>query len=177
MNERLIHVQGAEERRRQFCRRLASARSRLNAWAGTLAPDFERLKSKIARSSIPLGISLLDDKLYDNLTVGENLHLMSRLSGTSSASIAGLSEVFELSEHIKRFFGKLDAPLQHRVQLAASLVSNPELVIWEEPDLGDSEFLARLFDWLEENEIDAVFSAPEPPDGVACRTINAEGEQ
>lgn len=177
MNERLIHVQGAEERRRQFCRRLASGRSKLQAWARTLAPEFERLKSKIARSSIPLGIGLLDDKLYNNLTVEENLHLMSRLSGTSSATIAGLTEVFGLAGHNKRFFGKLDELLQHRAQLAASLVSNPELVIWEEPDLGDSEFLIRLFDWLEENEIDVVFSAPEPPDGVACRTIDAEGEQ
>lgn len=175
MDKRLIHLRGPVDRRQRFCRCLASSRDELNAWAEGLGPEFARIKAKVAKPSTPVGVSLLDDKLYDNLTVAENLDLLMRLSGETSVSTGELLEAFGLKESAKRFFGKLDKNLQVRAQLAASLVSGPELVIWEEPDLEDSEFMIRLFDWLEEHEIDVIFCSLDPPEGAASSTIHIVG--
>jgi ABC-type multidrug transport system ATPase subunit len=154
---------------------LASEGNELEMWAAELDAAFARLKKKIASSTVPVGVSLLDDKLYDNLTVKENLNLLAGVSGATTAATGQLLEVFGLTEIGNRHFGTLDEALRQRAQLAASLVSDPELVIWEEPDLEDSEFIARLFDWLEENEIDVIFCALDPPEGAASRTIHIVG--
>ncbi len=176
MKERMIQLRGQEGQRREIVRSIADSREHLVDWLESRGPDFAQLREKARSSSVSVGVGLLDDKLYENLTVMENLNLFARLSDVCPSSADAVSEMFGMAKYREDLFGKLSENLRHRLQLAVSMLPSPEIVIWEEPDFGDSEFVNRLFDWLEENEIHLIFSAEESLDGAACRVVDIEGE-
>jgi ABC-2 type transport system ATP-binding protein len=78
--------------------------------------------------------------LDKNLTARENLMLMARLRGRSAASartvIDELIERFEIAEFRDQLIKNVSGGQRRRVDLAASLIDQPELLVLDEPTTG-----------------------------------------
>jgi ABC-2 type transport system ATP-binding protein len=78
--------------------------------------------------------------LDKNLTARENLMLMARLRGRSGASaravIDTLIERFEIAEFRDQLIKNVSGGQRRRVDLAASLIDQPELLVLDEPTTG-----------------------------------------
>lgn len=81
-----------------------------------------------------------DIALYPRLTVRENLDTFARLAGLSRRErrrvIAELVETTGLSDVAHRLVGTLSGGFQRRVNIAASLVGGPHLILLDEPTQG-----------------------------------------
>jgi daunorubicin resistance ABC transporter ATP-binding subunit len=78
--------------------------------------------------------------LEDNLTAHENLVLMTRLRGYGRSQargiVADLTERFDIAEFRGKLIKSLSGGQRRRVDLAASLVVQPELLVLDEPTTG-----------------------------------------
>jgi daunorubicin resistance ABC transporter ATP-binding subunit len=78
--------------------------------------------------------------LEDNLTAQENLLLMARLRGYSKASskkiVEGLIDRFDIGEFRDKLVKAVSGGQRRRVDLAASLVVQPRILILDEPTTG-----------------------------------------
>ncbi|HEY4330924.1 MAG TPA: ATP-binding cassette domain-containing protein [Ilumatobacteraceae bacterium] len=78
--------------------------------------------------------------LEDNLTARENLILMARLRGLdrrrANTTVDGLIERFDIGEFRGKLIKTLSGGQRRRVDLAASLVVQPQLLILDEPTTG-----------------------------------------
>jgi daunorubicin resistance ABC transporter ATP-binding subunit len=78
--------------------------------------------------------------LEDNLTAGENLMLMARLRGYGRRSaeriVEGLIERFDIGEFRDKLVKSVSGGQRRRVDLAASLVVQPRILILDEPTTG-----------------------------------------
>jgi ABC-2 type transport system ATP-binding protein len=78
--------------------------------------------------------------LEDNLTARENLMLMARLRGYGKSGAArvvdGLVDRFDIGEQRDKLIKTLSGGQRRRVDLAASLVTQPRLLVLDEPTTG-----------------------------------------
>ena len=78
--------------------------------------------------------------LEDNLTAQENLLIMARLRGYSKASsqriVEGLIDRFDIGEFREKLIKSVSGGQRRRVDLAASLVVQPRILILDEPTTG-----------------------------------------
>lgn len=78
--------------------------------------------------------------LEDNLTARENLLLMARLRGYRKASavriVEGLIERFDIGEFRDKLIKSVSGGQRRRVDLAASLVVQPKILVLDEPTTG-----------------------------------------
>jgi daunorubicin resistance ABC transporter ATP-binding subunit len=78
--------------------------------------------------------------LEDNLTARENLVLMARLRGYGRSSARritdGLIERFDIGEFANKLVKSVSGGQRRRVDLAASLVTQPQLLVLDEPTTG-----------------------------------------
>ena len=109
----------------------------------SITADPTAVKARIA-------VSPQSTAIAHNLTVGENLMLMARLSGmdkaSASAKIADTVSSFGLDSVINRRAGKLSGGWQRRLSLAMALITEPEILFLDEPTLG-LDVLARAELW------------------------------
>ncbi len=109
----------------------------------SITADPTAVKARIA-------VSPQSTAIAHNLTVGENLMLMARLSGMDKASanakIADTVSSFGLDSVINRRAGKLSGGWQRRLSLAMALITEPEILFLDEPTLG-LDVLARAELW------------------------------
>ena len=109
----------------------------------SITADPTAVKARIA-------VSPQSTAIAHNLTVGENLMLMARLSGmdkaSASAKRADTVSSFGLDSVINRRAGKLSGGWQRRLSLAMALITEPEILFLDEPTLG-LDVLARAELW------------------------------
>ncbi len=101
-------------------------------------------------SIITLGLNPLKDKekivsltgympqkfgLYEDLTVEENLDLYSKLKNTKN-DYSDLLKFTTLEPFKKRLAGKLSGGMKQKLGLACAMLSNPKLLILDEPSVG-----------------------------------------
>ncbi|MEO8228696.1 MAG: ABC transporter ATP-binding protein [Chloroflexota bacterium] len=90
--------------------------------------------------------------LYEDLTAGENLDFVASLFGLlwfrRRRRIREILQLFELWDVRGRRAGALSGGMQRRVQLAAALIHQPELVFLDEPTAGIDPILRQTI-WSE----------------------------
>jgi ABC-2 type transport system ATP-binding protein len=87
------------------------------------------------------------------LTVVENLRTFSGLYSVVNPSdkIASLLEQFEISQLGKHLYGDLSAGERTRVNLAKSLLNDPELILMDEPTASlDPDIADKTLKWIDE---------------------------
>ena len=97
-----------------------------------------------------IGVSPQETAVAPNLSVEENLALICGIHGFSKEKtarrIGELSAQFSLDSVLKRKAGKLSGGWQRRVSIAMALISQPQILILDEPTLG-LDVLARHELW------------------------------
>lgn len=88
--------------------------------------------------------------LYENMTVEENLTLYANLHGAPASErkkrFLPLLEMANLSRFTDRMAGKLSGGMKQKLALACALVSEPQLLLLDEPTVG-VDILARRELW------------------------------
>ena len=87
-----------------------------------------------------IGVSPQETAVAPNLSVKENLELICGIHGFSGektiARIEQLSRQFDLDSVLQRKAGKLSGGWQRRVSIAMALISQPQILLLDEPTLG-----------------------------------------
>jgi ABC-2 type transport system ATP-binding protein len=122
--------------------------------AGQVQINGYDLQGEPAKCKKSIGIVPQELALYDELSAGENLHFWGRLYGLGKKELERRSdellETFELAErkndHIKTFSGGM----KRRVNIAAALLHNPEILMMDEPTVGiDPQSRNKIYEVLE----------------------------
>ena len=106
--------------------------------------------SEPGRVRLRIGVALQDAALDPKQTGTELLRLQGRLYGLSRRALAGrlaeLGELIELGDALDRPIGTYSGGMKRRLDLAAALVHNPEVVFLDEPTTGlDPASRARVW--------------------------------
>ncbi len=87
-----------------------------------------------------IGVSPQETAIAPNLSVRENLELICGIHGflkeKMNARIGELTEQFALEPVLHRKAGKLSGGWQRRVSIAMALISEPQILFFDEPTLG-----------------------------------------
>src|SRR5476649_1966303 len=122
--------------------------------AGTLTLDGAPLTSRDSSTRIALGLVPQSIALYDELSAEQNLTIFGELYGLRGADLrARIDEALEAvkltdrrRDPVKTFSGGM----QRRLNLVASLLHRPKLLLCDEPTVGiDPQSRNAIFDFLE----------------------------
>lgn len=135
----------------------------LKCIAGLVAPDAGeieldghtivsggRKKSKTVRFSY----MFQNNALFDSMTAAENVALPLLESSDQSKSeiqncVAEMLEQLELADSAQRYPGELSGGMKKRVALARALITNPQIVLFDEPTTGlDPERKFGVFEMI-----------------------------
>lgn len=101
-----------------------------------------------AEARARLGVSPQETAVAGNLTARENLALMARIHGMKDvkAAVQAQIDALSLGEIADRRAKKLSGGWQRRLSIAMAMISNPDVLILDEPTLG-LDVLARRELW------------------------------
>lgn len=103
-----------------------------------------------AAAKAAIGLSPQETAVAENLTAMENLELIARIHGMSRADARRAADrqiqQLSLGEIASRRAGKLSGGWQRRLSIAMALISDPQVLILDEPTLG-LDVLARRELW------------------------------
>ncbi|HSF03027.1 MAG TPA: ABC transporter ATP-binding protein [Solirubrobacterales bacterium] len=83
--------------------------------------------------------------VYGDLSVRENLGYFARVLGAPPARVEELIETVHLGDHADRPVGNLSGGQRARVSLASALIGRPELLVLDEPTVGQDPVLRAEF--------------------------------
>jgi sodium transport system ATP-binding protein len=91
--------------------------------------------------------------LYERLTARENLEYFAKLNGMSDSTVKEridfLIKQFEFTEYADKLVGKLSKGMRQKTAVARSIVHDPAVILFDEPDSGLDFRAARIvFDFL-----------------------------
>ena len=98
------------------------------------APDFLAAKRRV-------GIVPQSSGMYRDLSVAEYLALVQRLYGRGD--VRAIADAFELGPYLNRRMAELSGGWQRRLSLAAAVLSEPEVLLLDEPTVGLDPLAAR----------------------------------
>nr|WP_235918146.1 LytTR family transcriptional regulator DNA-binding domain-containing protein [Paenibacillus lutrae] len=102
-------------------------------YSGEIHINQQQLSKNKARYFAQIGFSLLDDGMYERLTVKENLVFFKKLYD-SPLPLEKVMRTVQLEMKTKIRVSKLSVSEKKRVQYARLLFQNPALHVYEEPD-------------------------------------------
>ena len=118
----------------------------VNLAVGLLAPDSGRVSIEGAgdprqpSARRRLGVATQALALYDMLSGRENLRFFGEMYGLSGSTLAARVqkslEFVELTDRAGDYVGTYSGGMKRRLNLAAALVHDPELVLLDEPTVG-----------------------------------------
>lgn len=127
----------------------------LKCIAGLLPVDSGRITSGDRQSGAPpCSYMFQQNALFDSLTVNENVALPLRETGKRSrkeiaAAVAGLLQQLDLSPHGHKYPAEISGGMQKRVALARALITQPEIILFDEPTTGlDPQRKYDVFDMI-----------------------------
>ena len=129
----------------------------LKCVAGLLAPDAGRVRlaEKAGRGSgTAFSYMFQSNALFDSLTAFENIALPLRESRTVAkrevrGKVEAMLEQMDLAEAADRYPGELSGGMRKRVALGRALVTDPSIVLFDEPTTGlDPERKFAVFDMI-----------------------------
>jgi ABC-type multidrug transport system ATPase subunit len=105
----------------------------LNILAGVLSPSKGEFE---VGSGLRIGYAYQHPKLCDELTIGENLSFFSQLGGGEREWCENLIEMMKLKGFLEENAGELSSGTRKRVEVAVSLLHNPDIIFMDEPTAG-----------------------------------------
>ena len=127
------------------------------AKSGTILFEEKELTKMKPHKIVAEGIAHVPEgrRIFPRLTVTENLMLGANLIKDKKRISTGLSNVYEifprLKEREKQLAGTLSGGEQQMLALARALMSDPELIMMDEPSLGLAPLLVQeVFDIIRE---------------------------
>jgi ABC-2 type transport system ATP-binding protein len=81
--------------------------------------------------------------VYDDLTVTENLRFFARVLGADDARVRHAIDAVDLGTHADAVVGRLSGGQRSRASLAVALLSEPDLLVLDEPTVGLDPVLRR----------------------------------
>ncbi len=121
--------------------------------------------SPACRNRLRFSYMFQNNALFDSLTAFENVALPLHEAGLLNpaeirAKVEGLLEELDLREAMSRYPGELSGGMQKRVAFARALVTDPELVLFDEPTTGlDPERKYGIFDLIARYRAEFGFTA------------------
>jgi ABC-2 type transport system ATP-binding protein len=129
----------------------------LSILAGVLSPD----EGELTLSARDVGWVPQQPALYTKLSVAENLRLFARLErvGDPEAAVAGMLGQIDLADRADEEVGRLSGGNQQRVNIAIGLLSQPALLLLDEPSASlDPRQRERLWEFISALGTTVVFS-------------------
>ncbi|MFD1670640.1 ABC transporter ATP-binding protein [Agrilactobacillus yilanensis] len=106
-----------------------------------------------------IGFMAQTDALYNALTGRENLNFFGAMQGVSkqtlAQSIPAAAKVVDLTEDLDRNIGGYSGGMKRRLSLAIALISDPAILILDEPTVGIDPVLRQKI-WLELHKMAAA---------------------
>lgn len=136
----------------------------LNQTSGTITWNDKKIDYNVTDN---IGYLPEDRGLHPKLTVEDQVTYLGQLKGMSQkeakASLLYWLERFQVSENLKKKIGSLSKGNQQKIQLIASIIHNPKLIILDEPFSGldpvNVELLKEAVKELNQNGATIIFSS------------------
>jgi ABC-2 type transport system ATP-binding protein len=100
-----------------------------------------------------IGVVPQEIALYEDLNARENLHFWGRLYGLGGAGLKArveeMLELVDLREHAKQRVSSFSGGMKRRLNLAAGLMHNPDVLFLDEPTVGiDAQARSRILELI-----------------------------